>query len=298
MINIKNEIKVDHKKLEEGFKEAMENPEFVKFIEKIKIDEDTAKKYTSNLEQSCKEFNHCLSCKGLHECKNVMLGYAYLPKKENYSLHFVYKPCHFKNKQDKQYAYLKNVLYYNVSDVIKDASFDKIDNRFVARKEVIKWIHEFKSNYPDVSKGLFLHGSFGCGKTYLISALFHELAKENVKSAIVFWPEFLRNLKASFDNDFEEKIKTIKNVPLLLIDDLGAEATTSWSRDEILCSILQYRMEQKLKTFITSNLNMEELEEHLSITKESVEVVKARRIIERIKQLTQDIEMISKNMRK
>lgn len=73
---------------------------------------------------------------------------------------------------------------------------------------------------------------------------------------------------------------------------------TAWARDEILCTILQYRMDEKLPTFFTSNLDISELENHLSITKDGVSDVKARRIIERIKQLTVSQEMISKNLRK
>ena len=85
----------------------------------------------------------------------------------------------------------------------------------------------------------------------------------------------------------------------MLIDDLGAEGVSSWSRDEVLGSILQYRMQENLPTFITSNLNINELEEHLSVTTNNKsEKVKAKRIIERIKQLTIDIEMIGENKRK
>ena len=51
-------------------------------------------------------------------------------------------------------------------------------------------------------------------------------------------------------------------------------------------------------TFFTSNLNMEELERHLRITSYSDDEIKARRIIERVKQLTEDMELISENKRK
>ena len=81
------------------------------------------------------------------------------------------------------------------------------------------------------------------------------------------------------------------------IDDIGAESVSTWSRDEILGTILQYRMENNLTTFFTSNLTIDELEANLSITKNNVDKVKARRIIERIKQLTVDIELVSKNRR-
>ena len=64
-------------------------------------------------------------------------------------------------------------------------------------------------------------------------------------------------------------------------------------------TILQYRMQENLPTFITSNLNLKELEDHLSVTSNNkLERVKSVRIIERIRQLTEDIEMISKNNRR
>ena len=127
--------------------------------------------------------------------------------------------------------------------------------------------------------------------------MFNELARQNVKSAIIFWPEYIRDLKASFDSDFKEKFNYIKKVPLLLIDDIGAENCSNWSRDEVLGPILQYRMENHLPTFFTSNLTIDELENSLSITSSGVDKVKARRIIERIKQLTINLELISKNRR-
>ena len=56
-------------------------------------------------------------------------------------------------------------------------------------------------------------------------------------------------------------------------------------------------MEQGLPTFFTSNLTMDELEQSLAITTSGADKVKARRIVERIKQLTITLELISKNRR-
>ena len=86
-------------------------------------------------------------------------------------------------------------------------------------------------------------------------------------------------------------------VDLLLLDDLGAEKVTEWGRDEILGTILQNRMNNHKTTFFTSNLTISELEEHLSLSSSGVDKVKARRIIERIKQLSTDMELISENRR-
>ena len=149
-------------------------------------------------------------------------------------------------------------------------------------------------------QGLYLYGNFGCGKTYLVSALFNELAKKNIKSTIIYFPEFLRSLKASFGNiedNYNERFDVVKESPLLLLDDIGAEKLSDWARDEVLGVILQYRMEEHLPTFFTSNLSLKELEDHLQITNSSADKVKARRIIERIKYLTDELNMISVNRR-
>jgi len=295
MINIGQELKYDKKALKKSYEEAKKDSDFDSFLNKIKISDDVKMKYTTSLEESFEEYNNCLNCKGLNECKNKMLGYAYLPKTIENIITFSYKPCKYKNAQDKKYSYLKNVKYFNLPESYKEATWDKVDKRLKSRQEAISWMIKF-INEPS-SKGLYLSGNFGCGKTFIIVAAFNELAKKNIKSAVIFWPEFLRELKSSFDTDYEDKYDYIKRVPILLIDDLGAETTTPWSRDEILCPILQYRMDNNLATFITSNLNIDSLEKHLSQTKDGVEVVKAKRITERIKYLTEEIEMISKNMR-
>jgi primosomal protein DnaI len=144
---------------------------------------------------------------------------------------------------------------------------------------------------------LYLHGSFGCGKTYLLAALFNELSKDGYNTIICYYPEMLRGLRESFGSSFDRDMDELKTCDLLLFDDIGAESVTAWSRDEVLQTILQYRMDESLPTFFTSNLNIEELEQHLSETKDSIDKVKARRIIERIKLLTDDIEIISDNRR-
>ena len=57
-------------------------------------------------------------------------------------------------------------------------------------------------------------------------------------------------------------------------------------------------MDEKLPTFITSNLDFNALENHLALTSKGDEIIKAGRIISRIKQLCEYKELISKNLRK
>jgi primosomal protein DnaI len=285
------------KELYSSFVEAVKDEEFYSFIKKLKLDEKELMKYTSQLQASFIEYKNCMECKSLLECKNPLKGYAYMPKNNDGKLEFNYIPCAFQKQYLKETKHQKNVYFSDIPVSIKDASMKDVYTNDKNRFTIIEWLTKFIKNYPD-AKGLYLSGSFGSGKTYLIAAAFNELAKNNIKSAVIYWPEFLRNIKGSFNTDFNEKMEYIKKVKLLLIDDIGAENSTPWARDEILGPILQYRMQEKLPTFFTSNLSIKELEQHFSVTKDTVDVLKAKRIIERVDHLTDKLELLSKNLRR
>lgn len=288
-------------KLLKSLEESLKDKDFEEFVSKLNLPKEKLCKYTSSLEESYEEYSHCKKCKGLMSCQNKVTGYAYLPKKNKDKIEFYYKACKYENKNLKEEKKYQNVYAFEIPKMIKEASMKDIyldDNK---RFPVIKWLNDFIKNYKKGSKGLYLNGTFGSGKTYLVSAAFNELAKSNIKSAIIFWPEYLNKLKSSFNGDkdeFKNLIEKIKKVPLLLIDDIGAENVTPWSRDEILAPILQYRMEEQLTTFFTSNFDLNNLEKHLSTSSTGIEEIKARRIMERIKQLTENLDLVTKNLRK
>ena len=285
------------KDLLKAYHEATKDPSFVKLVTKIKLKEERAMKYTSKLERCVQELNNCKNCPGLHECKNPSKGYVYYPRVEEDRVYFDAIACKYMQEKNKIDANSSKMYYQPYQ--IKLANMKDIDKKDKKRLDAIKWIVNFYKNYKKDQhiKGLYLHGSFGSGKTYLLAALLNELTKEGAKAVICYYPEMLRHLKESFGSTFDVDMDELKTCDLLLIDDIGAENLTSWARDEVLSTILQYRMDASLPTFFTSNLNIDELEAHLSETKESVDKVKARRIIERIKQLTDDIEIISVNRR-
>ena len=299
--NINNKFKKNdlEKELNKDYIIALKDKMFLSLVNKFKLDDETGMKYTSKLEHVVDNLKNCEKCKGLVECKNDVVGCVYYPKKTDDGLDFNYNTCKYKNKELDELSKNKSITI-GLSEELKNAKLANVDVKDLKRKEVIKWITNFEKNYPKLKKGLYLHGSFGSGKTYLISALLNELAKKNYNVIMIYYPELLNKLKSTFDSEsesFNGLFSEIKSCDLLLLDDIGAETVSSWSRDEILGTLLQYRMEHTLTTFFTSNLTIEELEVNLSLAKNSVDKVKSRRIIERIKQLTDDLELISKNRR-
>ncbi len=291
--------KANKLKLKQAYMDACSNKEFLEYVTNLPIEEDLLMQYTSLLEDSFLEYQNCSKCRNLSSCKNKINGYCLQAKRQEKKVIFEYIRCKRQEQIDLASSYLDNIEYYDAPKEIKQASFKNLYKDDTTRVPVLKYLQDFIKNYgkKEKLKGLYLHGSFGSGKTYLIAALLNDMAKKKVKSACVYYPELLRSLKSSFKTDYEEKFQYIKKVPLLLLDDIGAENISNFSRDEILGPILQYRMEEELPTFFTSNLTLEELEKHLAISNSGVDLVKAKRIIERIKQLTVDIELVSKNRR-
>ena len=293
-INVEGLVKTDLKK---EYQKAKKDPVFEKLVSKLRLGDEELANYTSMIETSASEYKNCMECKGLASCPNRVKGHVYIPVNIEGNIQFQYKSCKYYDKLQKNNQFLKKIHYFNVPVSLEDASISKIHKNDKNRFDTILWINNFYKEYKENQniKGLYLSGNFGCGKTYIIAALFNDLARDGFESSIIFWPEFLRQ---AFYDDFKEKYESVKSVPLLLIDDIGAENITQWNRDEILCPLLQYRMDNNLTTFFTSNLTLEQLEEHLGSSKAGVEAVKAARIIARIKQLTDSKEMISKNLRK
>lgn len=274
---------------------ASKDETFTKICARLKCDENILMKYTSKLEITAEQLKKCSKCKGIDKCPMEVTGHVYFPVVNTDYIEFVYKPCkHYKSNQIKN-----KTTFFETPKVLTNASLsDLIDEK--ERNVIKKYIKDFlkKKVNNDPVKGLYLSGSFGSGKSYILSALLNELSLKGFRTVNVYYPSLLKRLKTSFNEyNYDEVIDEIMTSDILLIDDIGAENNSAWARDEVLGTILQYRMDNELTTFFTSNFTIEELEGFLSETSKGTDEIKARRIIERIKYLTIEEKLISKNKR-
>lgn len=210
--------------------------------------------------------------------------------------------------EKRQQQHLRQLVSsVNMPKFIRRASLEDYyldgENATDSRLTAFNAAQDFIDHYsPDkFQPGLYLTGSFGVGKTYLLGAIANELAKKNCATTMVHFPSFAVEMRNSIhDNNTGEKIAAIKKAPVLMLDDIGADAMSTWVRDDILGVILEYRMQEELPTFFSSNFSMDQLEkEHLAVNTQGVaEPVKAARIMERIRFLSREVPMIGNNLRK
>lgn len=146
------------------------------------------------------------------------------------------------------------------------------------------------------TKGAYICGPNGVGKTFFAVAFANFMYEKNKqKTLYVFWPDFVEKTKR-FGNDNVFYINKVKFARSLIIDDLGQESISQWSRDDILHSIISFRMERNLQTIITSNFKVEELQELYSF--KAIESKKVRSIVEKIQSLAKVYALEGDNIRR
>lgn len=255
----------------------------------------------THLRQMVMEWEQCERCPGLDHCPNLVKGHRSQLHLYGGYLDLRLAPC------DKQKAWVEErnrkqlIQSHHIPAEILNATFEQMtwDSK---RAEVIEaamdFCEQFASGRP--RKGLYLYGPFGVGKSRIAGAMAQDLVRFGVDSLMVYVPDFIREVKDSIrDGGVQQKLDALKKATVLILDDIGAENMTPWTRDEILGAILQYRMMEKLPTVMTSNLDLDELEDHLAHSdKGGIERLKAKRMMERIRHQVDVYYVDGRNRRK
>ncbi|PZE21323.1 primosomal protein DnaI [Paenibacillus xerothermodurans] len=258
------------------------------------LDDYTVKININKLYQYVTEHRNCSECPGLDRCPNDFTGHYTMIAVENDNGKtdmYDYKvTCKKQLAQQTQEAIRSRIRSFYVDERALSQGyssteiFDKDPHREEAVDRLISYI--LTTRQEGLQKnGLYLAGSFGTGKTFLMCYMLHELAKSGYTGAIVYMPDFAEDLKAMFQDPrkLKETIDVLKETDLLVFDDIGAENLNPWLRDHVMGAILNYRMNRK-PTFFTSNHDLTALQQHFSFTsKDGDEEFKGRRIMDRIR---------------
>jgi len=275
--------------LEEIKQEILESDQVKQFLQQHPdLDSSIVEGSLSKLDQTIREQKNCEQCTTLAHCPNLVKGHKAHPTWTGSYIEAVYTPCAKwiqKRQQKKREELIKS---HHIPHDVLSASFQNFTQdakRIEAFRALLEFCLKAEPGSKEIrTKGIYLYGPLGVGKSHLMAATARKLADRGISSLMVYTPDFFREMKESLqDNSLQEKVAVLKNVPVLILDDIGAESISPWARDEILGAILQYRITENLPTLYTSNYNYELLEEHFSHSaKGGIELMKAKRIMERI----------------
>ncbi len=274
----------------------MKDPDVVAFIQQESLSSEELNRSISKFNQYITERDKFLRgdtdyiAKGYKPILVMNHGYADVSYEETPELIAAEKEAAIKNR-------LKLI---NLPASLRKASLAQVDLDDLWRLPVFEKLLAFVEQYPAIQKGLYLYGDFGVGKSFMVAALAHDLSeKRGVSSTLLHYPSFVIDVKNAIgDGNVKTLVDEIKLSEVLILDDIGAEQSTAWVRDEILQVILQYRMQENLPTFFTSNFNFEELEQHFAKGKHgNDETWEARRVMERIRYLAEETRLEGVNRR-
>ncbi len=274
----------------------MKDPDVAAFVQQESLNQDELNRSISKFNQYITERDKFLRgdtdyiAKGYKPILVMNHGYADVSYEETPEL----------IAAEKEAAIKKRLNLINFPSSLKNVSFLDVYRDDVQRITVLKRMIEFVNDYPNNLKGLYLYGDFGVGKSFMVAALAHDLSeKRGVSSTLLHYPSFVIDVKNAIgDGNVKTLVDELKLSEVLILDDIGAEQSTAWVRDEILQVILQYRMQENLPTFFTSNFNFEELEQHFAKGKHgNDETWEARRVMERIRYLAEETRLEGVNRR-
>jgi DNA replication protein DnaC len=113
---------------------------------------------------------------------------------------------------------------------------------------------------------LVLVGPSGCGKTHLSAAIAGKCIANGQGALFMVVPDLLDHLRAAYqpgsEAGYDEVFETVRNAPVLILDDLGVQNTTPWV-EEKLFQLINHRYSSQLATVITTNLDLSSFDQRL-----------------------------------
>jgi len=263
--------------------ELLNDSDVLTLMEKRGFSEEDVKRNIITFIDWKQHIGICKGCTGLKQCGSESIGYYYNVNKDfNVSL----APCKYLKENNEKLSHKKNYLICDVSEKNLTTSLSTIDlsKESSYYKSIVEALMEWEEEKNE--HGYYIHGGIGVGKTYLAAAVCNDLARAGKKVAFVNFPRLATDIRNNISekNYVDDKLRKMRTAYLLVLDDVGAENMSGYIRDDILFTILDYRMENGKPTIFTSNCTIERLASRWSSIKNSEEdQLKAARLIERIK---------------
>lgn len=261
------------------------------FIKENHIDSSMMNEYWVEFLDFNDDYKTCMHCTSLESCPKDNQGMKKNLIYRDHEISIEIESCQFSKTWEEKRDLLERFVVTNVKEemLLTDlASLDILRKQDLTpnEKKALAYVYKYAKEHGNT--GLFLHGDMGSGKTTLLAGLMNALAKSGKNVGFIHFPTYLIDLKSSFSTgETEYALDKIMKTDYLLLDGIGEENVTAWSRDEILLSILSYRLLNQLPTFFTSMYGYKDLTKVYTIKKG--DEIRVNTLISKMMQLTQEI---------
>lgn len=173
----------------------------------------------------------------------------------------------YRNPKDETGQHELSTLSLHGKQTFGNFSLRKDENLPPSDVQSLKHAFEVAKAYAENPNGwLLFTGPYGCGKTHLAAAIGNYQAGLGNPPILVVVPDLLDHLRATFSpnssTSLDRRFEEIKNVRLLILDDLGTQSATPWAREK-LYQLFNYRYNAELPTVITTASLPEDIDPRL-----------------------------------
>ena len=181
------------------------------------------------------------------------------------------KLCHIYVVEEKQPS-LPDYTGGLELELLRGMTFDNFDRRRVnllpEQRQNLEQAFHLAVDFAKSPEGwLVLQGVTGCGKTHLAAAIANERLQAGKPALFVVVPDFLDHLRSTFSPEskvsYDQLFESVKNAPLLILDDFGEQSTTPWAQEK-LYQVINYRYNARLATIFTTRCSLDEIESAVS----------------------------------
>ncbi len=135
---------------------------------------------------------------------------------------------------------------------------------YARMSKILNYCKNYAKSFSGEGKSILMRGATGLGKTHLSLAIANEVLQKGYYAVYVSAPSILSKLESthfSYNNGEEEHlIQTLVDCDLLIIDDLGTEFLTPFSKTTIY-NIFNNRLLKRKPMIINTNLTVRELQD-------------------------------------
>jgi DNA replication protein DnaC len=179
-------------------------------------------------------------------------------------------PCKCAKKAETSKRHLRLEEYSNLG-ALRNLTFDKLSPQgrsgsSVSQQRFNAALEAARKFATEPSGWIVFIGPTGSGKTHLAAAIANERIERDSPVLFITAADLLDHLRAAFNPQsempYDRLFDQVRNSPLLILDDLGTQASTAWAQEK-LDQLLNHRFHHELPTIITSEKPLAELDERL-----------------------------------
>ena len=176
-----------------------------------------------------------------------------------------------KREQERKHREFLDMVERNRSVGLPDLELRKhtFENDLGYNPKQIAMVKQYVQHWEEFlasSTGLLLWGDVGTGKSFIAGCIANALLDKGVPVIMTNFARLLNKLTDMYSGDRNAYIDSFKKYPLMIVDDLGMERNSEFTREQVF-SVIDSRYRSQLPMIVTTNLSLEELKDPTDLSR-------------------------------